>query len=655
MQTVLRSTPRPGSGSVTGLLVTFTALALGACGGGSDPAPNVSFVVRTSPHAVSTGLVPIVDGGWLAYLAREFDTGPGGTDLNGNGVKADDVPVVVEMGTQAMTVMTEAAANDQLELWNGHLWFVADESIEAADLNLDADQTDTLLMHWTAGLTAAEVVTDLDTTTGGKWMQWSEDKLYFPRANFTPTGDETTLAFVTAAAPTAAVVVENQAAGGTLQPRILGAADGLLFLFLDETLEGQNLNAAGPGSDVDSTDTHVLALIDLGVPAVPLVKNTGVALADASAPFTAVEVNGNDHVVAFLVDEAAQGPADLNDPALFDAAWRLSQCSLTADGDTTDQILFTLPYQAWLAGVTTDPINTGLAGADRVLAMNGYVGTLVPELDAGCDINVDADTSDRIFRWTSTNLPIIPPDATTDLHAVATLPGDSEGIAVFDGNWVIAVDEMLDSKILNNDGLMDDVLLAHIAPTGATNWQFTQASFPPSSPTFSVGVDWMAAEPQSGALPVSFQESVWGATLNVEISNPPYDDGDSVDVLPTWTEFDGSVLRVFRLRWAARTGNPGTVVTPTWVFARISESEHGKQFNESGAGDLNDVILFRIARAGGVPVAMSTASDESGPVVHTRDGAVGAAFVASEQQASVDLNGDGDAVPNDLVVRWFVY
>ena len=72
-------------------------------------------------------------------------------------------------------------------------------------------------------------------------------------------------------------------------------------------------------------------------------------------------------------------------------------------------------------------------------------------------------------------------------------------------------------------------------------------------------------------------------------------------------------------------------------------------------GDLNDAILFRTPRTGGLPVAMATASDESGPVVHTRDGAAGAAFVASEQQSGVDLNGDGDAPPNDLVVRWFVY
>jgi hypothetical protein len=660
------------------LLLPALTLALGACGSSSDSGNTTSFVVRTTPHAADTTTTTTVRGVWLVYYADEALTSDGmgmPTNLNpdGDSDTTDTVAFRVNMSTQALDGPGVACRQAEI-LSSGDTFLVVDESADGRDWSMpaDGDMDDVVLLHYVDEMTPAVFVDELDATQAEAQadrllVTVVGDELWYTSSTDPATeasASATSLKRITADDPTGPVTVEH-AIAGTLRPRLWGVDEELLFLLVDETREttdfagGLNdvmLASEGSGAytqDTDATDTAVVALVDRTDPAAPLVRVTGVAVEDDTAEYRAGSTGTNDWLVSFLVSEAAQGPNDLDDPALFVPAWQLAQCPGTGDGSTDEDVLFHLDFSAFVGGAL--PVNTGLAGTRRVLVSGNYVGTLVSEDDADCWLNVDmAQDSDTVLRWVNaTTSPVLPPDQNTALHAIALLGDESMGVASLSGRWVTVVDELGDGVDHDMSGGATDDLMASFDPAGlATTWEFMHVDPDPQVPSFSVGVDWMGDRDFGGRLPIALQESVVGQTVN-RTCGGLYDDGDMVDIVSAWTRLNvAAPLTVPGVGYAMQTGNPGMVMTTGHVYIRVDEMEHGGDFNQDG--DLDDAILLRAPTGICTPTAMATLNDLAVPAVVT-DRANGASFLAEEASAGVDLNGDGDIQAGEHVVRYFLF
>ncbi len=632
---------------VVASLASLTMLC--ACGGGGgDAAPTNYFVVGSSGFA-ATGSAPLaVSGPWLAFLADEASSG--GQDLNGDGeLGTDQVAVAVNVDTKVETNLGVAASE---ALWVGEeLYLVVDEVLDGFDHGGQAGSTDLVLMHWSSALSGPTFVATLDRLSPLKMLAVGSSLFY--ASDQTPVAaTESSLFAIDASFPRTPRSVFTQNASVPLRPRLLGARDGLIFLALDETLEGVALNG-----DSLADDTHVLALLD-GTGAVSAggyasnMRSTELAIAGASSPIGAASQGAGDWLVGFLVDEASEG----NNLNVFDGttvatAWQIAACSV-ADSDQTDEVLHVIRFAAWDANPSGQaPINTGLAGSQQVLIAGDAVGTVCLEADENdCVFNGDGDFSDSILRWIRFDLGTAPYSTSGPVRAVeqllaldVNLPGSAGGIAVLDGAFVVQCDEAADGRSHDADTDANRELIAWLDPQDATpTWVFDHGDGVASYTTAT----WMAAQPDEDILGIAFAESSNGDDLN--------NDGDLLDSIPTWPALVGTprTLTFLGKFLAADKDNAGITLSNGYGFFRFSEVENGG-VDSNANGNATDVLLVRVSFASGGASNMGILNNLARPSIDVAEGGAdgSAAFLFDETFLGTDLNQDGDQ--DDLVPRYF--
>jgi len=610
----------------------------------------------TSLAASSTAALQ-VSGPWLVYLADEMSNGVASTDLNGDGDTIDEVAVSVNLTSNVERVLGPAA--EGATILDDEIYLVVEEVEDGRDWSGANALADRVLLHWSEASGVVSFVDVLHPSTGGPDVLANTDRLYYAAGALLGLVDETSIRFVDASAPTTPMTVLNEAGGGTLDAELLAMREFLLFLELDETSGVGDLNG-----DTDAIDEHVLGLLDSIDPAAR-VKNVGLALADDSAPVAAARTGPFDWLAAFLVDEAAQGATNLNDQALFAQPLLPGSCAGTPDMDAADEVLHYLEFANFLGGAP--PVNSGVAGRERVLAVPGIAATISPESDANCDLNADGDASDRVARWLITVVPVAPAREDAQMHALATsIPGGSRGLSILDARLIAVVSEADDAQDLDGK-VPDHDLVAWLDPDlgQAATWHFQHQH--PTVATFGTfvfdtdgdsepfaGTSWMAAAPVGDRLGMTFLEEVPGTNPDVGPLNTNLDcslvpkDSDKTDALPVWPDFEsGSTLDFDGLGYAIDP-TTGVVIASGFAFFRVSETDDNRDYNADG--DTSDLVLFRNPLTVCAPAAMATSSSTGGDVI-TTDGVLGAAFLSSEAQAGIDFNSDGDAT--DLVVRYF--
>ncbi len=631
----------------------IAAASLSGCGSSSGSSNSDAFHVHGTQWSVGGNTKVAIAGFNIAWLADEATTGAGGTDLNGDGDKID-ASVVFVNATSKTQANVGVAATDLV--WVGaELYMVVSEALDGRDWNADADMTDTVLVHWSFANQTPVFVDELSTASSPRFIA-SGTRLVYASAATVTGANVSSLRTIEAADPLTPVTVTTDDAVAALHPVILKADEGLVFLGLSEVTEARDLNGDG-----DSTDTLVLALLDLRTAAAP-VRNVGLALPSASSPLRARSVGSADWQVGFLVHEADQGNTNLNDPTLFSPTWQATQCIGAGDVDTNDDIVFYLRFAAWVANPITDPPrNTGLVGVDRIAIANGFIATITPESSSNgtlgegtCDLNGDGDKTDRVVRWTQMvtgTAPILPPNAVANIHALDDLPGGTHGIAELQDRFVIVVDEAADNLDINGDSLKTFDLAGWILPaTTPTAWTFLHSGN-------YVGASWMTEMPNRANLGLALQESVGGMSLNPGSTGAP-GDSDLLDSIPTFPTFSsGSTLRFPGVLIAVDPAQPGIVVTSGFGYYRVAESADNRDW--SGDGQLNDHICFRSSFSQGTTNTNGISSALNRPVIEVdpQSSAPGcAAMITDETNQGVggfDINGDGDKT--DLVLQYFVF
>ena len=632
-------------------LLVYPTLFLAALAGcSSSSSDSSSFVVHNTTVAVP-GTTPIVISGHnLAFLASEGTSGPGGTDFNGDGDKIDTIAVAVNMASHVQNVLPVAAK--ELAWIGNELYLVVDEAADSHDWNVDADQTDLVLLHWSAAANTVVFVDELLPSSGNAPHMLAIGTNLFYAAATTPAGPtQSNLRVISSNAPLTSTMVATQDLTAELEVEILAQDEGLVFLGMNEVDNGRDLNGDG-----DALDTHVLALLD-GTLTTTMIRNTGLALGSGDGPFRAKKVSGHDWDVGFLVSEADQGGTNLNDPALFDSVWQATQCATFQDTDALDQILHFIHFAEWDADqVASPPRNTGLAGRDKIAIANGFIACICAEADEGtCDLNQDGDTNDEVVRWTALvpgTDPILPLNSAANLHAIFDCPGGSHGLVELDNHFVIQVSESSDNLDIDNDSLKTKNLLGWLTPTTSAHaWDFT-----PGTTANFAGASWMREKHDRTRLPVAFQESVAGININVHVPPVVGEDLDTNDSVPTFADFTGSTTLSYPgVAIAVRAANPGMVIGRDIAFYRVDEAADSRDWN--GDGDESDMILFRTNLTQGTSSVMGVLNDFTRLAVDLDEigNPTGAAFLAEENMegAGIDYNGDGDTT--DLVVRYFIF
>jgi hypothetical protein len=646
-------------------------LLLAACGSSSD---SSGFAVRTTTKAAEASAPLVVAGDWMVYFASESftSTGLAGTDLNTNDSDAtDQVAVAVNLRTNVETNIAVAALGAAIV--DNEIYLVVDEALDGFDWNGVGGIGDIVLVHWSAASGTPVFVDTLDLGFAGERPLSVNDRLIYASASV-PTGDETNLRRIETSAPLTPVVISNELGGGPVEAHLLAQKAGLVFCEIDETGLG-----ADQDGDGDATDEHVLALVD--PTATAALKSVSLAMQSESDPLAARALGTSDWLVAFLVDETDQGGTNFNDQSRpeFAGISLLPENCPVSDSDALDQVLFFLDFSDFLGGAPA--VNTGVAGRDRVVVMNGFVATISDEADASCNLNADTgdtDTNDEVARWVSiaTHRPDVEPSR---LHALATSTGGgSMGLSVLDDKLIAVIDEGDDSSNLDSK-VQDHQLVAWLDPAlGTPVWHLSHQSQtsgccganPPTPCRFGTGVfdsdcdsepfagtNWMAAEAVGDRLALVFLEDVPGTNPNVGSLNTNLDcalvakDTDKTDGLPVWADFEtGPTLDFDGVGYAVDLNNPGIAIVGSFAYFRVSEAADNRDYNADG--QLNDVVLFRNPLVSCGPVPMATSSLAPGQVI-TTDGLRGAAFISSEPQANIDFNEDGDKF--DQVVRFFSF
>ena len=642
-----RSGPTPNR---TGLRVITLALAAGTCAlsacTSSSDSPRKGQAQSTSQSAVVSGPVQILER-YLAYLADEASTGVGGTDFNGDGDLIDAIAVVTDTVKRDQRVLNVAATGFQMVRTgaNGtHLFLTVDEALDGTDWDLDTVADDLVLLHTqlntTSPLTYVATLEDDDLAAVG-------DRVYFAEDAGVLVAPDTSLMYVSTAAPTVPVRVLNADVTNTLQPELMTEDEGLLFLTLDETVEARDLNG-----DADATDTEVLALLD-GTDVAGAVLEVGLALRDDSSPVRALDTGGS-WVVAFLVDETAQGATNLNDPTAFAPNWKPGQCIGDEDADALDEVLHFLDYLAFMNDPINDPpVNTGLVGSDRVLAVESgasvYVATVSNEADEGtCDLNGDADTGDDILRWTQATSPVLPFTSSMELLALETsIAGGEDGVTELGGRFVAVISESDDGR--DHDGFpgTDDDLVAWLDPSDAAAafWEFDHSN-PGVGAINAVGTSWMGAQEDADTrVGIAFPEAFFG-----DING----DGDTLDSAPTFARFNGAATELDfpGPAVAIADNNAGVAIVGNLGFYRVDENADDRDWN--GDGDRNDMVLFRTAVSTlQGSFFIGTLNANVAPAVVVPDASakqLAVAFLADEAMQAQDFNKDGDTA--DQVLRY---
>ena len=619
------------------LSAAFLATTLAGCSGsGSDS--NALFI-RSTTQSVAGGATVELSGFLIAFLADEATFGAGGTDLNGDTDVIDSIAVVANSSTGVEIDLGVAAL--ELEWVGNDLFLLVNEALDGRNWDANMALTSDVLLHWTEGMMTPQLVATVAVTAVPRMVSVGT-RLYYHNAT-TPVGAfQSNLFFVDESAPTVSVPVTTQDATAELTVTLLGEEEGLLMCSLDETVEGRDLN-----NDTDMTDTDVLALLDATDPA-GMLRAVGLAV-PAGTPIRALSTGANDWLVAFLVSEAEQGATNFNDPILFSGTWKPAQCVGFEDADTLDSVLHYLNFATWdMNPGLNPPINTGLVGNGRVVAIPGtagFVGTLSLESDEGtCDLNGDGDTTDRIFRYVQASTPTLPPGATANMHAVAhTVPGGVLGVAELDSRFVVLVDEAADGEDHDGDVGNDFDLLSWVAPSEANldvPYQFNHAAS--GAPVF-FGANWMDE---------GFGKTRMAVAISEEVGGDFNGDTDVLDSVPSFPDFvPGPRLNFPGATIAVDPANAGAVLTRGITYFRVFETADQRDWNEDG--DMTDVVLVRLLESIGSPIFISTLNTLPRLAVDVADGEVSpnvAVFLAQESLAGIDFNLDGDMA--DFVLRY---
>jgi hypothetical protein len=662
--------------------VVATAGLVSGCnesGGG-----GIIFVTRDTQTAFgATGKVFVAER-WILFQADEFTTGPAGTDLNSDGDVIDSVARLVEMATQVETNLGVAADAFAIlgSASSAQLYVVVDEAKDGKDWSGDAALDDLVLLHAAAsdasamGFAALTHVCDLEPTNAHALIA-AGDRVWFveqPAVGEELVAGESALAWVDLAAPMtvnrAAHAIVDPGTGTDLvealqDPKLVGLDGGLLFFTMDETVEeatigggaGVNLNGGFTDpqllDDVDATDPFVLGVLEAGA-ASPVARGFGYAVASADVPVRALDLGSNERLIAFLVSETDQGGDNFNDSVNspdLPGGWLPPQCT-AEDADILDQVLHYALYLAFVADPDANrPVNTGLAGQDRVLALaatgGNFVATLVPEADAGCDLNDDGDSTDLVFRWAPVGGGTGYFTSAAGLLAVEPVGGGVFGATDFDQRFLAVISEADNDADYNGQtsgaGFQTQDLVAWLDPSAPSPaWVFDHN--PSSGGVQAAGSDWFAEREQRDYLLSTFQESVIDQSLNTG------GDDDKTDSLATFARFQSALDLDFPgPTVATMPANAGIVIANNFGFFRVDEADDDRDWN--GDGDQTDSLLFRTnPQTMQNTNALSILNDLPRPAVES-GGTIGAAFVSNEAMAGVDFNLDGDMA--DLVLRWF--
>ncbi len=625
--------------------------ALAACGASGLEDEGVRVRTATLP---SSALAPAVGTSWFVYFADEALVGPAGTDLNGDGDAADAVAVAGRLGARTETTIGVAAQGAALV--GDDVWLVVDEAADGRDWDASGTPAELVLVHWAPG--GAPAFADTLDPLGGP-VRVVDDRVYYASADALGAGDVTNLRVLERSSPLAPVAIASEPGQGPLAARVLGERDELIVLGLDEVRSGRDLDQDG-----DQTDETVLGLLD-GERAASAVQVLGLALSGPQAAWN-VRRESDRWLLGVLVDEAGQG-ANRNDPALF--PFPLVPDGCPDDADQADEVLHYVRFPDFLEPGAVG--NTGLVGRERVVVVEDHVATLSAEADAGCDLNGDGDTSDRVVRWARASgangvIDAQPERDPERLVAVGAAPGGSLGLAPLFDRLVALVDEAADGR--DHDGRAGDLLLvAWIDPDDddSPGWTFAHQS--PSNRSHGTGifdrdgtsephasVSWLAEEERELRLPAVFLESVPGANPLVGSLNNNLGcaevakDDDVVDALPVWLDFESGPTLDFDGTGFAIVPAVGPVVSQGFVYFAADETADNRDLD--GDGDLAERVLVRNpAISCDVEVVGVLAPIDAPPVFVSERNARGAVFLST----GVDFDGDGDG--DELVLRHFAY
>ena len=633
---------RPSAPRPLALALALTGAGLAAACSSDQGEPP--FTLKTSVQTY-LGTTPLAsEDGWAVVLADEATSG-GGTDLNGDGDTADQVAIGVDLRS-GVEFNTGVAAR-QAAVEGTRVFLTVDEAGNNSwDGDLDDDE---VLVTWTPG-TGVEFVAKINAATDP--IVGRGGRVWFTGEGV-PAAGATDLFFVDVGAPTTpfnVVPVADPGGSSGLELRLIDSNSELLVYTADESPVGADLNG-----DLDTGDDAVLFLVEARGE-VPSARNVGMALPASSSDVVATEFLSTDtYLVAFLVDEAAQGATNFNggvDPAVH---------CVSEDTDTADAVLHFLRWELGDLAVDTDPpvnarIAARLAPAARLLATADFVAALVNEADQGdlgCDMNQDGDPTDVILRWAPTTGPTTSPEGLADLmHAVNTaVPGGAQGVVELSGQFMVA-----DLDTLGGLGSPENFLF-WANPASSVN--FTSNFFDPPTPdvpvppAIAVGVDWLSSEQSIGRNPIGLLEEAAQANLNQGCLSIVKDNGaaDEVDTIAAWVRYDvdDAQMRRAGVGWAVPQQNSGLVIAASRAFFRASEADDG--FDWNGDGDRTDFVLFRTPVTVCSTTNMGTTANLVGEPTIYDDGLFGAVFFADEVAADADLNGDGTI--SGLALRFF--